>query len=232
MLSASSLPSIAARATHVQAPGRRKSRSAICASTPPSTDAGTTSGPATEPSALTVALRAQRVSASPPGGAHRPHAGERAVGQARSAVDERASDDGRRHGHDDGERRPSETALPAPVRQSVGPPEAGPTPTLTRVRTGAFELDLDAGRHDRPAGGDPSALVQNGVLSGWVGWPSGTPAICSAARCAPGRLERVADLVAAEPVQPRAGRQRRSSRSPACGRSSSRARGGRRARAA
>ena len=85
----------------------------------------------TEPSELTVALRAQRVSASPPGGdgARTPENAPSGSRFARktSGLPTTAGAVGALTVN-----APSEAAVAGPAaRQSFGPPEAGPTPTLT-----------------------------------------------------------------------------------------------------
>src|SRR4051812_4060991 len=124
------MPSTVPRPTHVHAPGRVKSGSRACAPGL-SSAGGATRGPDTDPSALTVASSAQRVSAWPPAGAsvRTPTNASSSSGCARKTVGRPTSS---------GAvvtltlKVPVELAVAGPATvQSVGPPDPGPTNTLT-----------------------------------------------------------------------------------------------------
>src|SRR4051812_4668933 len=132
-LYSSSMPRTAPRVTHVHAPGRPKSRSAIWAS-PVSAGAsgsGTTSAPPVDPSGVTGAASAQRVSAWPPGGAGActPPTGSPGSGLARKAIG-RPTSAGATVTPTLNE--PDEVAVAGPgTVQSLAPPDDGPTETVT-----------------------------------------------------------------------------------------------------
>ena len=123
--SASSLPSAVPRATQVQAPGRGNtdSRTSGCAKS----GSGTTTRPVTEPSGWTVASSAQRMSASPPGGAGARTAPARPPGGgvARKLNGSPSSDGATRT------PTANDAVVDGPERQSAAPPVPGPTETVT-----------------------------------------------------------------------------------------------------
>ena len=134
---------------------------------------------------MTVALRAQRVSASPPGGdgARTPENAPsgRRLARKTSGEPTTAGAVGALTVNE-----PSDAAVVAPAtRQSFGPPDAGPTPTRTAYTPLPSNWIATPTGTTAPAA-TPATPVQNGALSGCVACPSGTPVIWSAARCAPG----------------------------------------------
>jgi hypothetical protein len=168
----SSTPSAVPRAAHVQGPGRVKTDSPTLPWA--KLGSGTTEAPVTEPSGRTAAANAQRTSAWPPGGSGaRTPANWLAGPSARKLTGWPTTV---------GATRPptrNEAVVDGPERQSDGPPELGPSDTLTVYVPSPSNCSSGPAATISPT--VPTRPTQYGAPTvGWVGLPSGTPVIVSA----------------------------------------------------
>ena len=175
MSRASSWPSAAPRATHVQAPGRGNTSSGTSACR--SSEPGARARPVTEPSACTVASSAQRTSACPPGGAaaRTPTNGLPGSGVARKVSGSPTCSGATRVTTE------NEAVVAGPARQSAAPPVPAPTATVTVYVPSPSNWSSGPAAVIVPAA--PARVTQYGAAApGWVGRPSGTAATVRATR--------------------------------------------------